>query len=136
MLYPQVFQPEADPGTLYTAIDKNGKASIRACFGRGFVQEVSRIMSAFTPCFQEIITGSTLDTMMASPRSDQKQIVYVGKPTSAHDQFQLYIADLVPNLVMNFDGKPMTEVNRYINPNTELLSSVELDGQLGKVRLK
>lgn len=41
MLFPQAYEPEDEPGTLYTAIDKKGRVSVNACFGRGFRKEVN-----------------------------------------------------------------------------------------------
>lgn len=73
--------------------------------------------------------------MMASPRPDHKQIVFVQR-TSAYEDFQLYIADVEENLVSNFDPKSMTSVNKEAISNMQLLGYVELDGQLGRARLR
>lgn len=73
--------------------------------------------------------------MQASARSDYKQIVFVAQPYK-RSNYQLYIADLVDNLNTQFTSKPLTTVNKDVNADLKLLSSIELDGQLGRVRLR
>lgn len=71
--------------------------------------------------------------MQGSARNDYKQIVYVQQDGNA--EYQLYIADLVNGLKTNFNSKPLVKAVRKVNDNLNLASYIELNGQLGRVRL-
>ncbi|KAI6170557.1 hypothetical protein M3Y97_01135200 [Aphelenchoides bicaudatus] len=121
MLWPQVFQPMREPETLYTAIDFLGQRSIKTCYNQGFKSE--KLSTQFYSAY------------FASPRSDHKQLTFVGQ-LEDDSEIYLYVADLIRNFRTTFDSKPLTVVNRDVNEDVKLLSYIELDGVLGRVRLR
>jgi hypothetical protein len=77
-----------------------------------------------------------LDVKQASPRGDFKQIVYVQFNASDPDTHTLYVTDTEENVKMDFATKPMTDIKQQINNDVKLLSSIELEGTLGRVRVR